>query len=785
MIKSYLKVALRSFSRQKAYTVINVVGLGLGMACCVVLFLFIQHERSFDRFHPNADRIHRVLLRSDYEGRVKVHPKVAAPLAPAWLEEFPGIERAVRFGENTYLVKYRDKRLYERIFFADPAVFEVFHFPLIEGDPRSVLSDPQSLLISRSMREKYFGSDDPLGKTLDLEDSLYRITGVFEDIPTNSHLRFDFLGSFSRYERSYAGKWGVSNFATYVLVREDFSFAEYDRRMPELVEKFRGKETRYTYGVTYPLEPLTRIHLYSPADWDMGPAGSIQHLYIFSAVALFILLIACFNTINLSTARALTRAREVGMRKMVGASRRHVSSQFLGESFLLTGVSLVLSFLLVEVILPVFNRLSGKLLTVDLLHNLSLLAFLLGVWLLVGFFSGSGMALYVSGFSPARIMKGMISGGAHVPLFRKIVITGQFAVSIIFIAATLTIFHQLNYMRAKKLGYNREHVVSLPIYDREVFENREAFKAELLASPEILHASAASFSPGRVIWHQSYRYEGMPEDMNPMIRWIAVDYDFLKTLDLKLASGRDFSAEFSTDLAGAYILNQEAVRSIGWEQPLGKRMDVIEEGPVVGIIEDFHFQSLHHPIEPLALYIWPRGYENFLVRIRAGRTPQALAHMSSVWQDFSPAQAFTYVFLDEAYDSLYSSEIRLSRVFGYVAGISLFVACLGLLGLASFSIERRTKEIGIRKVLGASVPGLAALFAGEFTRWVLIANIVAWPVVFWTMRAWLGNFAYRARLGLPIFLLAGGSALLIALLTVGYQAVRAAVADPIDSLRYE
>jgi putative ABC transport system permease protein len=277
----------------------------------------------------------------------------------------------------------------------------------------------------------------------------------------------------------------------------------------------------------------------------------------------------------------------------------------------------------------------------------------------------------------------------------------------------------------------------------------------------------------------------MPEDMNPMIRWIAVDHDFLDTLDIKLASGRDFSPEFSTDQKGAYILNEEAVQTIGWDEPLGKRIEVVEEGPVVGIIEDFHFRSLHHPIEPLALYVWPEGYENYLVRIRAGRTPQALGHMQSVWRDFSPGQAFTYAFLDEAYDNLYSSEIRLSRVFGYVAGISLFVACLGLVGLASFSIERRTKEIGIRKVLGASAPGIAALFAGEFTRWVLIANVVAWPVVFWSMRSWLDNFAYRARLGLPIFLLAGASALLIALLTVGYQAVKAAGADPIESLRYE
>ena len=784
MIWNYLKIAFRSFRRHKVYSFINVAGLALGMACCVVLFLFIQHEWGFDRFHEHADRIHRVLLRSDYDGNVRYHPKVAAPLAPAWRQEFAGIEGAVRFGKHSSLVKYRDKRFYEQIFFADPEVFEVFSFPLAEGDPRSALSGPDNLLISERMREKYFGADDPLGQTIVLDEQPYRVTGVIRDIPSNSHLRFDFLGSFTRYERAYADSWGVSNFATYLLLREDFSFEDYALRMPGLVEKHRGRDTRTTYGVSYPLEPLTRIHLFSQAPWDMGPAGNIQHLYIFSAVTLFILLIACFNTINLSTARSMTRAREIGLRKVVGAGRGQLAQQFLGESFSLTAVSILLTLILVEAFLPVFNRLSGKFLEVDYLHNPALFVFLAGVFLFVGFFSGSVVAVYVSGFQPVRILKGVFAG-TRVPLFRKVVIVGQFAVSILFIASTLIISGQLRYMRTKTLGYTREHVISIPIYDSEVYESLDAFKAELLGDPDVLDVSASSFSPGQTIWYQSFRYEGMPEDMNPMIRWIAADFDLLETLELELVSGRDFSPEFPTDIAGSYILNEAAASSIGWDEPLGKRMDIVGEGPVIGVIKDFHFRSLHHSIEPLALCVRPEGYENFLVRVRPGRIPEMLSSIQGVWERFSPGQAFTYAFLDEAYDNLYRTETQLGRIFANVTGISLFIACLGLFGLASFSTERRTKEIGIRKVLGASVPSVVLLLSGEFTRWVLVANLIAWPSAYWIMSGWLGRFAYHTRPGLLLFLLSGGAALLVALLTVSFQSVRAASADPVDSLRYE
>ncbi len=785
MIWNYIKIALRMFRRQKAYAFINVAGLALGMACCVVLFLFIQHEWSFDRFHRYAERIYRVVLRSEYEGRVRDHAGVAAPLAPAWKQEIAGIESAVRFGKNTYLVKYRDKRFYEKIVFADPEIFDIFDFPLLEGNPRTALSAPDSLLISDSMREKYFGTEDALGKTLLLDDRLYRISGILRDIPSNSHLQFGFLGSFSRFDRSYAGRWGVSNFATYFLVQKDFSLDEYALRMPSLVEKYRGKEARYSYGITYPLEPLTRIHLYSEAPWDLGPEGHIQHLAVFSAVALFILLVACFNTINLSTARSLTRAREVGLRKVIGAGRRQLALQFLGESFLMTAFSLLMSAVLVEMLLPIFNRLSGKTLHPNYLHNFPLAAFLAGVFLFVGFLSGGFLAIYVSGFQPVKILKGPFRDVSRVPLFRKIVIVGQFAVSILFIAATLIIFNQLRYMRTKSLGYNREHVVSLPIFDKEIFENQDAIKAEFLRDTGVISVSASSYTPGSTLWHQSYRYEGMPEDMNPMIRWIAVDHDFVDTLELNILLGRNFSSAYPTDAGGAYILNQSAVRAMGWDLPLGKRMEIVAEGSVVGVIQDFHFRSLHHPIEPLALHIWPAGYDNFLVRIRSRDIPRILEHLKEAWESFSPDQAFSYIFLDEAYDNLYRTEMRLNRIFGHVTAISLFIACLGLFGLAAFSTERRTKEIGIRKVLGASIPGVAWLLSREFTRWVLLANLIAWPAAFGIMQSWLGRFAYRISIGIFTFLLAGLSALLVSLLTIAYHAVKAAFADPVESLRYE
>ncbi len=785
VIKNYLRVAFRNLRRQKIYSGINVVGLALGMACCILLFRYLQHEWSFDRFHDNADRIYRVLLRSESGGNIRFHAGAPAPLAQTWLQEFPGLEKAARFSDNTFVVQKQDKRFRERIFFSDPDIFEIFDFPLMTGDPRFALTEPDTLVITEKMQDKYFGSEDPLNQVLMVDDLPYRITGVLKNIPSNSHLQFDFLGSFRRFERAYADRWGVSNFPTYFLIQNDFSFEDYARRMPELVEKYRGKEARIVYGVTFPLEPLVRIHLYSQASWDMGAKGDIDHLYIFSAVAMFVLLIACFNTINLSTARSLTRAREVGLRKVVGAGRGQVALQFLGESYMMTAVSIFLSLGLGELLLPVFNQLTGHTLKLDLLSDPLMLLFLLGIFGVVGNLSGGAMVLAVSRFQPSQVIKGSFMQAARIPKFRRIMIVSQFTLSIAFILLFLVIFNQIHYMQTKKLGYTREQVLSVPLDDKEAFAKRDALKTELLRSPDILDVSAASFSPGRPIWYQSFRYEGMPDDLNPMIRWIAADYDFIRTLDLKLFSGRDFSRTFPSDAGGAYILNETAVRSIGWQDPLGKRLQVVGEGTVIGVLNDFHFQSLHHPIEPLALYIWPEGCENLLVRVRAGHLLSALKHTQSSWEKTAPGSSYSYAFLDDAYNSLYLSEIRLGRVFAYVTAISLFIACSGLFGLASFSTQRRIKEIGIRKVLGASVSGVVSLFSRELINLVVLANLIAWPISYWIMSGWLERFAYRIQPGLFMFLLAGLLSLCVSLLPVIFLALRAARNDPVESLRYE
>ena len=786
MFKNYLKIALRNIRKHKVYSFINIAGLAIGIAACLLLFLWVQDELSYDRYHEKTDQIYRVVSEYESDGRGVHSARTPAPLGPALVGEFPEVEKAVRFGRNGFVVSYQNMRFVERVYFTDPEIFDIFSFPLVRGNTETALAEPYSLVISEEMSQKYFGDNDPLGKIIALgEWHDFRITGVFKNIPLNSHFRFQFLGLFSDYASHHFDQWGISNYWTYILGSQNFSPEAFQEKLPQFVEKFRGREIRYEYRMMYPPQSLTQIHLYSNLRGEIEPNRNIGTIYIFSAIALFILLIACLNYINLSTARYANRAKEVGLRKVIGATRPQLIKQFLGETFLFSFIAVPLSVMLAELFLPLFNSLSGKKLAIPYLSNIFLLPGLAVVIFCVGFASGIFPAFFTSALQPVKALKGTLKTSSKGSVLRKSLIVSQFSISIIFIVSTFIVFSQLNYMRNEYLGLEKEHVVTIPIHDKEVLGKLDVIKNEFLQNSNVLSVAASDFSPGKSTMYQNYWYEGMNENENPMIRWLVVDHDFLETFGVELVDGRNFSRRFPSDVENAYILSESAVKEIGWESPIGKELKIVHKGPVIGVVRDFHFRPLHQKIEPVALYIYPRLFQYISVRISPSNIPSALNFLKQKWQEFVPGQVFQYSFLDADFDSLYTAEMRLGRIFTVVTFLAIFICSLGLLGFAAFEAVQRKKEIGVRKVLGASVSGIVLLLSKEFTKWVLLANVVAWPVAYYVMNRWLQNFAYRVHIGPLVFIQSAVMALIIALLTVGYQAVKAAFANPVETLRYE
>jgi len=772
--------------KHKGYSFINIVGLAIGIAACLLLFLWVKDELSYDRYHEKIDRIYRVVSQYEVDGNINCFAMTPAPLGPALVNEFPEVKKAVRFGKNTILVNYKNRCFYEKVFFADPEVFDVFTFPLIKGNPKTALKEPYSIVISEEIRDKYFGEDDPTERIIILgEKRAYKITGVFKNIPQNSHFRFHILGSFLDYASSHFDQWGISNYFTYILTAKDFSHNSFREKLPQFVEKHKGKESRYVSKNTFLLQPLSRIHLHSNLRGEIEPNSDIGTIYIFSVIALFILLIACLNYINLSTARYANRAKEVSLRKVIGAKRSQLIKQFLGESFLFSFIALPLAIALAELFLPLFNSLSGKKLGFNYFDNLFLMLGLFGIILCVGFASGIFPAFYISALQPIKVLKGMLKASSKVSWLRRSLVISQFTISIIFIISTIIIFNQLNYIREKKLGFYKEHIVNIPIFSKEVLQKYELVKSEFLQNTNVLAVSASSFFPGKNIWYQNYWREGAKADENLIINWISVDHNFIETFQLELLEGRNFSKDFVSDVERAYILNESAVKEMGWESPIDKKFGIIKRGTVIGVVKDFHFKPLHQEIKPVAICIYPEFFTYISVRISPENISHILDFLKKKWQKLIPSQSFEYSFLDDDFDNLYRTEMRLGKIFGIIASLAIFIACLGLFGLVAFTAEQRTKEIGIRKVLGASVYGIVILLSKEFVKWVLIANIIAWPVAYYAMNKWLQDFAYRINMGVWIFILAGALALILALLTVSYQAVKAALSNPVEALRYE
>lgn len=792
MFENYLKVAFRKLLRHKGYSTINIVCLAAGIAACLLLFLWVQDELSYDRYHEHADRIFRVISQEEVECRVQRLTNTSIPLAPALLNEFPWIRKAIRIRKSNFTIGHREKIFEETVFTVDPGVSDVFTIPLVQGYPKTAFNRQGTILISEKMKEKYFGLEDPLGKTLTLDEKYdFTVTGVFKNIPLNSHFRFDFLLPKLTYRADNADNWGVANYHTYILTADNSaeSLETFYKKLPQFIEKYRGKELADMYKIRYFLQPLTDIRLTPGIRGEFEPGEDIETVYIFSAVALFLLLIACLNYINLATARFVTRARESGLRRVLGATRSQLIRQSLGESFLTALAALPVAILSAELLLPLFNSLSGKTLAFHYFNNLFLWAVLAGIILLVGLISGIVPALFITNFRPTDALKGAVRASSVISALRRILVVFQFSMSIIFIVCTLLASSQLRYTKTKDLGLNKEHVLQVHLgLDREAPLKYETLKHEFSKHPDLKTVSASGFMPGRPAWNNNYWIDGMEETDYRSIGCIPVDYDFIDAFEIALIEGRKFSKDFSTDAESAFIINEAARKEFGWQSAVGKNIQIstgFRSGKIIGVVKDFHYNSLHGEVKPAVLYIKPESFRYISVRITSHNTQRTLDFLKGTWERSVHGQPFVYSFLDEDYERLYKPETRMLKVLLAVTLLELFIACLGLLGLAAFTTEQRTREIGIRKVLGASVPGIVRLLSKDFARWVLVSNLIAWPIAWYAMHGWLQNFAFRIDILPWPFLWAGLLVLAVALLTVGYNAFRAAAADPMKTLKHE
>lgn len=805
MLKNYFKIALRNMFRNKLYSLINLTGLAIGLAACLMIWLWVQDEMNYDRFHTNADRIYRVERKVDFRDIHGQTPSTSGPFGPALVNDYPEITNYVRVHRNELSIKdHRNVFRKQQIIVADNSLFEIFDFHLESGDPRTALTKPKSIVLTRDNALKYLGTADAVGKslTVDWRGTLadFQVTGILEEVPPNSHVQFDVLASISSYPPDELNYWHSNFLYTYVLLREGASPEESEKRFPGFLTKYMGADITKLLGpetdvndvFQLKLYPLLDIHLYPAREFEIEPQGRISSVYLFSAIAFLILIIACINFMNLSTARASKRAREVGIRKTVGAHRRQLQGQFLGESVLLAFMALILAVLLIGLFIPVFNSISGKFLSMDMLFQVSNWIILVGIALAAGLLAGSYPAFYLTRYDPARVLKGGAQSGTGKSIFRSSMAVIQFGISITLIIGTLIIFKQLDYIQKKSLGFDKENVIILSAESNAIRQNIEAFRNTLTQDPRVKSVAVSSHVPGSALFTDTAYKRPDSDDVFPLI-FMYTDYEFVDTYGFEVTHGRAFSKEFGTDIDGAIMLNEAAAREIGYmpEEAVGKKLlrfislNEFTEFTIVGVVKDFHFKSLHRIIEPFLLVLDPQNFNTISVRVMPGDIWGTIGFIQQKWGEIFPGEQFEYNFLDSRIDLLYRSESRMRSIFLIFSILSIFVACLGLFGLATFTGEERTKEIGVRKVLGASAANILLLLSKEFSKWVLIANLIAWPVAYYMMNRWLQNFAYQTSIGLWPFLLSALLAFIIALFTVSYRSVRAALADPVDCLRYE
>jgi putative ABC transport system permease protein len=786
MFYNYLKIALRNILKNKFYSVINVLGLAIGLAVCVLLLLYVQEELSYDRFHPKGERIYRLCNPT--------HPFHAPQTAKLLAENFPEIEDYARILiRGNCIVEYGEKKFKEGLFtYADPGLFRLFSFTFVEGNTQTALSEPYSLVISKTIADKYFGNKEALGKTLRLDnEAIYTVTGVIEDMPHNSHFRYDLIATLTNAEDLFGTRmmnhWGWMNFATYFLFHPDFSESEFTTKCNAFIAEQLSLSERKPPILS--LQMLKDIHLYSThIENDLQPQGDISYVLIFSGIGILILLIACFNYINLFTTYATKRAKEIGIKKTAGATRKQLASQFILESFTILGIAFLLSLGIVEFFLPAFNTLTGKYLSFSSLIQTKTVLSILTILFVTGILASSYPAYILSSFKPASVLK---TGGNNVNIafnFRKVLVGTQLTIVIVLIISAVFMFQQLNYLLNKKLGYEKELVLVSEINDFKDIESYNSLKNVLEQQNDVINVSAASRVPSDDLnnW-ASFLPDGQTDKVNMPI--VHVSYNYFEALGITASQGRFFSEQMKTDEEKALILNEAAAKRLTLpEESIGADVHISwpnSKRQVIGIVKDFHFESLYNTISPAAFVVSFPEFWKILVKVKSNNTKDTIEKLQAISREFYPDELFEFHFLDQKLEAIYKAEQRTFKLLGYFTLLAIFIACLGLLGMSSFIIKRRFKEIGIRKVLGASLSQIIITLIRDFIKWVVIANFIAWPLAWYAMKLWLQNFAYRIDIDLWVFILSGSIALVLVLATVSSLAIKAATSNPADSLRTE
>src|SRR5665213_1375925 len=811
MFKNYLKIAWRNLMKYKFISFINLFGLTVGLTCCLLITTYVLNELSYDRYNKNAENIYRVTRTfKNTAGAVSLKlSTISPPFGYYFPTDFPEIKKMTRLlVAGTLPFKYKDKIIAENnVYFADENLFNVFTLKTLEGNPQTALKDPFSVMLTEDVAKKYFGNEDPMNKVIKINNQFdVKVTGIYKGFPENSFMHPDVLISFNTLkdsavygEKKLETNWGNNSFFTFLVLPNHYDPKKLIARFPA----FLDKRMAGNYSPNQPskmtelgLQKLTDIHLYSHTDVEAEPNGDINKVYIFSAIALFILLIACINYMNLSTARSSLRAKEIGIRKVIGARKKELIFQFLSESVLIAWSAILIAFVLLYFTLPWLNQVSGQQLSINILLKWQVLIPLFLTPFIVGIVSGLYPALFMSSFQPVKTLKGLFKVGGGNLSFRKTLVVAQFTISIVLIITTIIVSQQLHYMQDTSLGYNKEHIITLPYYN-SVNPQYDAFRNDLLQSPGIKDVTRSSRIPTGRLLDVNGATAMVGNSMQPVkadLKYVTADYDFIPTYEIHLVAGRNFSRDYSMDTSN-FILNESAVRGIGWESPqdaVGKDFTYGgAKGRIIGVMADFHFESLQHEIVPMVL-LNPATtansspyFSNLSIKIAGNNIPASLASVENIWKKYLPELPYQYTFLDEKFNKMYQSEQRQENIFTVFSCIAIFIACLGLFGLSAFEINQRVKEIGVRKVLGAKVSSIVTLLSKDFLKLVLVATLIAFPIAWYAMSHWLQGFAYRINIHWWVFVLSAILALIIALITVSFQAIKAALANPVESLRSE
>lgn len=784
MFKNYLKTALRNIKKQKFLSFITISGLGVGMACFILIYMYVAHEFSYDKYHNDADRIFRIETRVDFGSQEVSFESASDPLIPILREEYPEVESAVRIRSRRVLVEHNQSQFYESGFiFTEKEIFDILDIPLIQGNLETIFSHVHTMIISKDMAVKYFGHDNPIGQSLNVNGNDFEITGILQNPPSNTHLPYNFITSLinSRIPPEEMTNWANVSSLGYVKLKPHVNAEDFDEKIRFIGHEYVGeyfKEKGWTY--TSFLQPLVSIHLQSI---------NVQFLYTLFTIGCLILILACLNFISLSTAGASNRAKEVGLRKTVGARKMHLTRQFIGEFLMTSLFAFILSFLLIVIIMPFFNSLTGiELKAVDLLNTNNIL-FLVFLICFVGIASGAYPALFLSKFEPTLIFNNQIFTGKRKSLLRKTFIVCQFTVSIVLIIGTIAVYTQIDFMKNRYLGFDKEQKI---FFRAHLDNNHKTIKNEFLKHPYVIGATACYAPPGCGYNNRTTRVVGKEKENWPM-NFISFDHDFIPEFKIQMAAGRSFSENMSTDAGKSCIINEAAVRQFGWRSPAEAIGKILEQGPrkpenrrtIIGVVKNFHYTGLQNAIEPLVMLNEPWAFYSVSLTITTENVSKTLSFIERKWHELHLGDIYSYSFLDERFDRYYQSEEKIGTILTIFACLAIFLSCLGLFGLAYFTTKKCTKEIGIRKVLGASVAGVVALLSRDFIQCVLLANLIAWPLAYFVMNKWLQNFAHKTSLSMWIFILSGFAVLVIALLTIGFQTIKTARANPVESLRYE